>query len=151
MKVLKPIILLASLISFVLGFIFESIWFSVGAIPFAYFIYFAFHEFGHVVACLITKTKVNYVDICGYIFSNKFEISNKIELFGKVNFEKGNYSKLIYFFGILFSLLLSGAVITLYILQYTNFVYLITICVLLTITLLPLPGSDIIKLFKRNN
>lgn len=149
MRVLKVLLLIASLAAFVLGFIFGKIYLYFCAIPFLAFLFIAIHECGHVIGCLLVKTKVNSVETFGFVFYKPFEISKNISFFGKVNFDKTEKDKVVFIFGIITSLIVTAVSIILFVFNLLNIVYFITICLCMVAILIPYKGSDVWKVFSK--
>ena len=107
-KVVKVIMYSASLVSMILSFIRPTILFVIFGSLAVILINVAIHELGHVVACLITRTRINYVEImCFKIQNKRIAISSKLSFYGRVNFVTSKYRKSIYLSGIITSMLLT--------------------------------------------
>lgn len=150
-KILKPILLLASLTGLIFYCIYRIWYLFLFGIPSIFFFYYVLHELGHVLGCIIVKTKIVSVEIFGFKFFEKFEITEFVTLFGKVEYKKTPKYKTILFFGLFVSLLIVIIFALLFVFKLIPLEIFITISLLFVFLLIPFKNSDIVRLFKKEN
>ena len=149
-KAFKLMIYIASFISLILSYIKPNFFFIMFGALAVTLINVAAHELGHVLACLITKTKVNYVEVMCFRFQNGgLSISNCFSLYGRVNFVTSKFRKAIYLSGLVVSSIISIVALFLYIYNLYPFIYLMISVICLLVVIIPIKGSDTIKLFSK--
>lgn len=150
MKALKVILMAASFVAMVSGEIFPKLYLWVCGTPALIFSFEVIHEFGHIIACKIVKTKIYVVEVFGFVFYKKFEIKPNISLFGRVVFNKTKKEKFVFGLGILFSIIITIINTLLFLLNASNIVYFVDTWLCMLVLLIPFRSSDIRKIFERS-
>ena len=156
-KIFTITIMIVSFVLFIVSFFKEDIINIILSIPFIVLLVDFFHEFGHILACLITKTKIVSVKVLFFeIIGNKVYFLDRIYLGGSVKFPSNSkWRSLIYLMGPIFSFFLLICSILLYIVTlHKLFIMVIFVAfVSLILVLLPIKGTDVynIKNYKRGS
>lgn len=149
MKVFKVVFYCASLFSFILSFIDNSLYLNILGVPFQILLLVSFHEFGHVFTCILTHTKINCIEVLGFKIENgKFFVTKELSLFGRVNFNQSEHRVLILMAGLFSSLIASLFFVALYCFGLLPIIYLIVALLFLFGVLLPVKESDMYKILK---
>ena len=147
MKKIKILILFLSFLCFVTSTFSGNCLLDYFGLVYYIFLLITIHEFGHVFGCLITKSKIISITIFGIEISDKFNISKNLSC--NVKFVGNKHKKLIYLFGIIFTILSYILILMCYLYYKISIVYLITSTLILIFNFLPLKNSDIMNLFAR--
>ena len=149
-QLIKLLIYIISLISFILSFIFDKIYLTIMSIPFILIILCFIHEMGHYLGCKIKNKKVKLIKIFSFKYeNNKLMIDPKLSFGGVVSFLKDETSsKLVYALGPIFSLICSLVILLLYIFIRINILFVLLILSIITFFCVSIPyrGSDIYNL-----
>ena len=137
---------------FLITFFYEKIIFSILSIPFITFVVTVIHELGHLIGCLITKTKIVAFRVFFLeIDQNGVHFSNQLYLGGSMLFSKNSTNKkIIYLMGPIMSLLIFvvSLVINLITLHVASYLFVIISLLSVILVSIPFKGTDIYNFFK---
>ena len=150
LSLIKLLIYIISLISFVLSFIFDNVYLIIISIPFILVLLCFVHEIGHFIGCKIKNKDVKYIKVFSFKYEdNKISIIPGVSFGGVVSFRKDqNNSKIVYALGPIFSLIFTIIVLLLFILIRANILFVLLILSIVTLFCVTIPyrGSDIYNL-----
>lgn len=143
--------MISGIAALVLSFFFDSIVFTVWGIPAVAFLFQLLHETSHVIGCRMIGVQVNYVEVFGFRYSKEkhLEVTDRLTVYGCVNFRHVEKSRVIFLAGLVGSAIFTGAVAALYFCDVVGPVYAAVVGLCMLILMIPCKGSDIVRVFGR--